>query len=60
MLELSGGSSSEASEDDIEDNDGSGTTNIDLNGVRHVYRDETWSKKFFTYDPKPMAFRGRR
>jgi hypothetical protein len=32
----------------------------DFNGVRHLYRDETWSQKHFTYSPKPMDFIGRR
>jgi hypothetical protein len=32
----------------------------DLNGVRHVYRDDTWSQNHFTYSPKPMDFLGRR
>jgi hypothetical protein len=31
-----------------------------LSGVRHVYRDDTWSTNFFTYDPKPKDFLGRR
>ena len=28
--------------------------------MKHVYRDETWSQSFFTYDPKPQEFIGRR
>jgi hypothetical protein len=30
-----------------------------MSAVKHVYRDETWSTKFFTYDPKPKEFLGR-
>jgi hypothetical protein len=33
---------------------------VDSNGFRHKYRDETWSQKCFTYDPKPQEFLGRR
>jgi hypothetical protein len=60
IIQLSNGSVSETSMCYSEDNDDIDTTNIDLNGMRYVYRDETRSKNFFTYDPKPMEFRGRR
>jgi hypothetical protein len=33
---------------------------VENNGVKHAYRDETWSQDFFTYDPKPKQFLGRR
>jgi hypothetical protein len=29
-------------------------------GIRHAYRDETWSQKSFTYYPKPQEFLGRK
>jgi hypothetical protein len=29
-------------------------------GIRHAYRDETWSQKSFTYDPQLQEFLGRR
>jgi hypothetical protein len=28
------------------------------NGIKHVYRDDTWKHKFFNYDPKPHEFVG--
>jgi hypothetical protein len=31
-----------------------------IDGVKHVYRNETWSQNSFTYDPKPKDFIGRR
>jgi hypothetical protein len=37
ITQLSMSSVSETSDCDIEDNDDIGTTNIDLNGMRHVY-----------------------
>jgi hypothetical protein len=30
----------------------------DLNGVRHLYRDQTWTKEMFAFDPPPMEFTG--
>jgi hypothetical protein len=32
----------------------------DVNAVKYMYRDETWSQKFFTYDPKRIDFVGSR
>jgi hypothetical protein len=43
----------------MEEEGDTSTGDGDMHGVRHVYRDETWSTKFFTYDPKPKEFRGR-
>lgn len=31
----------------------------DVNGIKHVYWDDTWSTNFFTYGPKPKEFLGR-
>jgi hypothetical protein len=33
---------------------------IDPHSIRWRYRNETWSHSNFTYDPKPIPFRGRR
>jgi hypothetical protein len=47
---------------DISDSDSSkeemegGVENI--NGVRHIYRDETWTKQKFAFDPPSMEFTG--
>jgi hypothetical protein len=29
-------------------------------GIKHVYRDETWSHSFFTYETKPRGFFGKK
>jgi hypothetical protein len=43
----------ETEEEDVNSGEG------DLTGVKHVYKVDTWSTKFFTYDPKPKDFLGR-
>jgi hypothetical protein len=30
----------------------------DINGVRHMYRDDIWTKEKFAFDPPPMEFTG--
>ena len=55
VTQISGQSSGEFLEYETDD-EGSGKSN----GVKHTYRDETWTKDFFTYDPKPKEFLGRR
>jgi hypothetical protein len=30
----------------------------DLNGVKHLYHDQTWTKERFAFDPPPMEFNG--
>jgi hypothetical protein len=43
------------------DDEGDGNLgDVESNGVKHVYRDETWSQDFFTYDLKPQEFLGWR
>jgi hypothetical protein len=44
----------ETSVKDDEDNE-----NSDCNGIKHMFRDETWSQTNFTYDPPCMPFLGR-
>jgi hypothetical protein len=34
--------------------------NVVIDGLKHVYRDETWSKKSFTSASKPQDFLGRK
>jgi hypothetical protein len=58
FLQLSDGSSIDISEYGTEEED-SNSEDGDLSVLKHVYRDETWSTNFFTYDPKPRHFRGR-
>jgi hypothetical protein len=53
-------SKSDISEYDIEEGQDANREEGDFTRVKHAYRDETWSKKFFTYDPPPREFRGRR
>jgi hypothetical protein len=60
VAQLSEGSESEISEYEIEDDENAILGDAMTNGVKHVYRDETWSQRFFTYDPKPRDFIGRR
>jgi hypothetical protein len=57
--ELSEGSSDDISEYEMKEEGDTSIRDGDMHGVRHVYKDETWSTKFFTYDPKPKEFRGR-
>jgi hypothetical protein len=45
-------SDSDSSEEEME----GGVENI--NGVRHMYRDETWTKQKIAFDPPPMEFIG--
>jgi hypothetical protein len=49
----------ELSDDDYSsDSDDEGGATGDLNGIKHVYRDETWGKESFEYDPPRRAFTG--
>ena len=47
------------SEYEMEKEDDEKIGNGDMSGMKHAYQDETWSTKFFTYDPKPKEFTGR-
>jgi hypothetical protein len=58
--ELSDGSQSDISDYKMQEEEKAGREGVDLNGVKHAYRDETWSNKFSTYEPQPRKFRGRR
>jgi hypothetical protein len=60
VTQLSGGSESEISEYEVDEEEASNTEVEELIGVKHAFRDETWSQTFFTYDPKPKEFIGRR
>jgi hypothetical protein len=53
-------SESEGSESDefLSDDDNEGGEMGDPNGVKFLYRDSTWKKTHFTYDPKPQEFIG--
>jgi hypothetical protein len=57
---LGTGYGSQISEYETEEEDNSNTGNVGSEIVKHAYRDETWSQKCFTYDPKPKVFIGRR
>jgi hypothetical protein len=58
--ELSAASSNDISEFESEEED-DGITRIEgTEALKHAYRDETWSQKCFTYDPKPREFLGRK
>jgi hypothetical protein len=58
--ELSAGSRSDLSDYDSEGADDTNTMNVGSEALKHAYRDETWSQRSFTYDPKPREFLGRR
>jgi hypothetical protein len=60
ITQLSEGSFGDISEYETEEEADANTEDGDMSVVKHVYRDETWSTKFFTYDPKPKEFIGRR
>jgi hypothetical protein len=57
---LNGASNSNASDYESQEQEDANTVVEDFNGMRHLYRDETWLQKHFTYSPKPMDFIGRR
>jgi hypothetical protein len=57
--ELSGDSVSDISEYETDEDEDGNSGLGDVSGVQHAYGDETWSTKFFTYDPKPKEFLGR-
>jgi hypothetical protein len=50
----------EISEYELEDEEDDTMGDVGSNGVKHAYQDETWSQQFFTYDPKPQEFLGKR
>jgi hypothetical protein len=58
--ELNVGSESDISEYETEEEEDALMGDVTTDGVRHVFRDETWSQSSFTYDPKPRDFIGRR
>jgi hypothetical protein len=51
---------SEISEYDSEDEDDKNMGDGVIDALKHKYRDETWSQRSFTYDPKLQDFIGRR
>ena len=59
VAQLSEGSESEISEYEMEEDEDVNIKDSGKDGVKHKYREETWSQSFFTYDPKPMDFLGR-
>jgi hypothetical protein len=60
VAELSEGLESEISEYEMEEEDATNVGDLVTEGIKHAYRDETWSQSFFTYEPKPRGFVGRR
>jgi hypothetical protein len=60
VAEQSVGSSSNMSGSETEEGNEPNRGIDDVNAVKYIYADETWSQKFFTYDPKPRIFVGRR
>jgi hypothetical protein len=51
---------SEISEYETDDEDNANNGGGESDVARHAFRDKMWSQEFFTYDPKPMEFIGRR
>ena len=58
ITQLSGGSSTSISDYDTEEEEAN-SRNGDFSGIKHVFRDETWTTKYFAYDQKPKEFIGR-
>jgi hypothetical protein len=58
VTQLSGGSFSDMSDSGTEEEGNANREADDVNAVKYMYRDETWSHKFFTYDPKRIDFVG--
>jgi hypothetical protein len=56
---MQSGSESSIHEFESEEEEGSdGNGHVDVNSVKYQYRNDTWGKENFTYNPKPMEFRG--
>jgi hypothetical protein len=51
---------SELSQSKSEDGDDANIMNVGNEALKHAYKDETWSQRSFTYDPKPQEFLDRR
>lgn len=60
MTQLSLGSFIDMSNSGTEEEGNTNRGADDVNAVKYIYRDETWSQKFFTYDPKRIDFVGSR
>jgi hypothetical protein len=60
VTQLNVGSTSEISENETKEENNGNIVNVGSKALKHAYRDETWSHKSFTYDPKPREFIGRR
>jgi hypothetical protein len=58
--QLSEGSESELSEYEMEEEEETDVGDSVSDGIKHVYRDETWSHSFFTYETKPRGFFGKK
>jgi hypothetical protein len=60
VTQLSSASNSSFSEYETDVEDNAEDETLDVNGVKYFYRNETWSKNNFTYDPPCMTFSGRK
>jgi hypothetical protein len=60
VTQLSLGSFTDMSNFGTEEEGNANKGDDDVNAVKYMYRDETWSQKFFTYDPKRIDFVGSR
>jgi hypothetical protein len=60
VAQLSDGSESDISDYEIKEDEDVNVEDSGRDGMKHRYREETWSQGFLTNDPKPMDFLGRR
>jgi hypothetical protein len=60
VIQLSIGSHSSIPDYEIDVEDDANNENSDCDGIKHMFRDETWSQGNFTYDPPRMPFLGAR
>jgi hypothetical protein len=59
ITQLNVGSLRDISDYETEEEEEAISGDGDGSGVNHEFRDDTWSTKYFTYDPKPKDFTGR-
>jgi hypothetical protein len=59
VTQLSTGLGSSIAEYETDLEDDADNENVNCDGIKHMFRDETWSQNNFTYDPPRMAFSGR-
>jgi hypothetical protein len=59
ITKLSRSSASDISKYDTEEEEDGNLEDGDFNGIKHIFRDETWNTNSFNYEPKPKEFTRR-